>query len=165
MRKYRYYARSADGRAIYGFDSPQGAETAAREYGDGAVVIDTMALAYEPMVQTIRDGQLLYVGISGWNTNRLDENENMIEGIRNGNVAIVHAFVARGADVNFIDRHGGTPLHWAAAAGNREIIELLLDKGADRLARDRDGEMPLDIARQKKQKDIIEILSQEKRCR
>ncbi len=30
---YRYYVRSPDGRAIFGFESPEAAETAASAYG------------------------------------------------------------------------------------------------------------------------------------
>ena len=158
MKKLRYYVRSPDGRAIYGFATMQGAETAALEYGDGAFVVDSRALSYEPMVQMVKDGALVYFGISGWNTNRLSESENMIEGIRNGHVAIVHAYIARGADVNFVDRHGGTPLHWAASRGLPEIVELLLEHGADPNVTDADGDLPLNIARAHKRDEIVRLL-------
>lgn len=158
MQNYRYYVRSADGRAVYGFDRLDGAETAALEYGDGACLVDTRALTYEPMVQVVRGGQIVYFGVSGWDTNRLNPSQNMVEGIRNGHVAIVHAFIAKGADVNLADRNGGTPLHWAAARGLRDIVELLLEKGADPQARDADGERPLDVARAKKKLEVVELL-------
>jgi len=158
MQTYRYYVRSPDGQAIYGFESMQGAETAAKEYGDGAFVVDTKALTYEPMVQMVKDGEVVYFGVSGWNTNKLNESENMIEGIRNGHVAIVHAFIARGGDVNFVDKAGGTPLHWAAARGLVDIIELLLGKDADPLVKDGDGEMPRDIALAKNREDLVDRL-------
>ena len=158
MQKYRFYTRSPDGAAIYGFASQQGAETAAHEYGDGAFVVDTGALTYEPMVQMVKEGEVVYFGVSGWNTNKLTESQNMIEGIRNGHVAIVHAYIARGADVNFADATGGTPLHWAAARGLVDIVELLLAKGADRSARDADGVTPHDVARAKKRDDLAQLL-------
>ncbi len=55
---YRYYVRSPDGRAIFGFESTEAAETAARAYGEGAHVIDTLAQAYRPMLQEMRGGAL-----------------------------------------------------------------------------------------------------------
>ncbi len=158
MAKLRYYTRSPDGRAIYGFGTMQGAETAAKEYGDGAHIIDTGALTYEPMVQVVKDGEIVYFGVSGWDTNKLNDSMNMIEGIKNGNVAIVHAYLERGGDVNYVDRLGGTPLHWAAARGLIDIVELLLSCGAKPDVRDADGETPGDIAKQKKRADIFDLI-------
>lgn len=158
MQTYRYYVRSKDGRAIYGFDRLDAAETAAKEYGEGSHLVDTKALTYEPMVQVVKNGEIVYFGISGWDTHRLDATQNMVEGIRNGHVAIVHAFIAKGADVNRADRNGGTPLHWAAARGLKEIAELLLAKGARPNVKDGDGETPLDVARARNKADLIELL-------
>ena len=158
MQKYRYYTRSPDGRVIYGFDTMQGAETAAGEYGDGAFIVDTEALTYEPMVQVVKGGETVYFGVSGWNTNKLNDSQNMIEGIRNGHVAIVHAYIERGGDVNYVDKTGGTPLHWAAARGLADIVELILAHGGNPDVRDADGEMPRDIATVRKRRDIIELL-------
>jgi len=158
MQNLRYFTRSPDGRAMYGFGTMQGAETAAVEYGDGAFVVDTGALTYEPMVQMVKDGELVYFGVSGWNTNKLNESENLIEGIRNGQVAIAHAYIERGADVNYVDQHGGTPLHWAAARGLADIVELLLAHGGKPDIKDKDGEMPADIAKAKGRVDIVGLL-------
>jgi len=158
MQNHQYYVRSSDGRAIYGFDRPEGAETAAKEYGDGAFIVDTRALTYQPMVQMVQDGEVVYFGVSGWNTNKLNVSENMIEGVRNGHVAIVHAFLAKGADANFVDKNGGSPLHWAAARGLTDIAELLLAHGARPQTADKDGETPLDIARGRKKKALIDLL-------
>jgi ankyrin repeat protein len=159
MQSFRFYVRSPDGRAIYGFDRMEGAETAALEYGDGAFIVDTGALTYEPMVQMVKDGQVIYFGVSGWNTNKLNDSDNLIEGIRNGHVAIAHAYIARGADVNYRDKLGGTPLHWAAARGKTDIAELLLAHGANPAAEDSDGETPLDVAKARKKIDLVGLLS------
>lgn len=37
----------------------------------------------------------------------------------------------RHADVNAVDRHGQTPLFFAAKCGGAEVVEKLLDAGAD----------------------------------
>jgi len=40
-------------------------------------------------------------------------------------------FIERGADVNFIDKEGGTPLHTAVLHGDKRLIRFLLSRGAD----------------------------------
>ncbi len=136
---YRYYVRSPDGRAIFGFESPEAAETAARAYGEGAHVVDTLAQAYRPMLQEMRGGELVIAGFGGWDTGRFGLDRDLIEGIKKGHVAIAHAFLAKGADANARDKHGGTALHWAVGGGRPEIVELLLEQGADPTARDAEG--------------------------
>ena len=64
----RHYVRSPDGRAIFGFETGEAAETAARAYGEGAHVVDTLAQAYKPMLQEIRGGELVISGFGGWDT-------------------------------------------------------------------------------------------------
>ncbi len=117
---YRYYVRSPDGRASFGFETTEAAETAARAYGEGAHVIDTLAQAYLPMLQELRGGELVIAGFGGWDTGRLGLDRDLIEGIKKGHVAIAHAFLAKGADANARDSHGGPALlRPAAAAGPR----------------------------------------------
>jgi hypothetical protein len=157
---YRYYVRSPDGRAIFGFESPEGAETAALEYGDGALVIDTLAQAYMPMVQESAGGELVISGFGGWDTGRFGVDRDLIEGVKKGHVAIAHAFLAKGADVNAPDKHGGTALHWAVGGGKAEIVKLLLDHGADASARDAHGQTALDLAQKRGKDEIAELLEQ-----
>ena len=52
-RQYRYYVRSPDGRAIFGLDILEAAQTVALEYGRGAHLVDTLAQAYHPMLQKV----------------------------------------------------------------------------------------------------------------
>lgn len=40
-------------------------------------------------------------------------------------------FIERGADVNFVDKEGGTPLHTAVLHGDKRLIRFLLSRGAD----------------------------------
>lgn len=52
-----------------------------------------------------------------------------------------------GFDVNASDRHGWTPLHFAAACGNRAVAEQLVQAGADPRAKTLRGQTPQDLAR------------------
>ena len=57
--------------------------------------------------------------------------------------------LAGGADLDFQNRRGATPLHRAAQRGKRCIAPLLLAAGADPHVTDRAGKTPLDYARNK----------------
>jgi ankyrin repeat protein len=48
-----------------------------------------------------------------------------------GHYAIVEALIDGGAEVNALDREGGTPLMYAVTYGQTSIAKLLLDRGAD----------------------------------
>jgi hypothetical protein len=157
---YRYYVRSPDGRAIFGFESSEAAETAARAYGEGAHVVDTLAQAYRPMLQEMRGGELVISGFGGWDTGRFGLDRDLIEAIKKGHVAIPHAFLAKGADANARDSHGGPALHWAVAGGRPETVKLLLDEGADPSARDAEGQSALDLAKARGRQEIAELLRQ-----
>ena len=45
----RYFVRSPDGAVIAGYETRRAAEYVALEYGDGAVLVDTLAQTYYPM--------------------------------------------------------------------------------------------------------------------
>lgn len=149
-KTYRYYVRPPDGRAIHGFDKVEAAEFVALEYGVGAAMVDTLAQAYMPMLQEVAlvDGKpaLMLGPIGGWDTGRFGADRDLIEAIKKGHVALVHAFLAKGASANARDEKGGGALHWAAGRGVPAIIALLLSHGADPAMRDASGHLPLDIA-------------------
>jgi ankyrin repeat protein len=50
------------------------------------------------------------------------------------------------ADVNTVDKDGGTPLSLAAAAGHLQLIVVLLDKEANTKSRNNKGRTPLLVA-------------------
>lgn len=155
----RYYVRSPDGKAIYGFGVAEAAETAAIAYGDGAYIIDTIAKSYQPMLSEVMDGEVRIAGISGWDTGkpgRLDH--DFIEAAKK-HAALAHAFLEKGADVNARDANGGTALHWAVGGNKPEVAELLLAKGADGKLADNAGQIPLDLAKKLKRAKMIELLS------
>jgi hypothetical protein len=158
----RYFVRSADGRAIYGFESESTAAAVAREYGPGASVVDTLAQAYVPMLQEVQlaDGRptLVISPVGGWDTGRFGLNRDLIEAVKRGRVAIVHAFLAKGASADARDADRGSALHWAAARGATDVAELLLAHGADVNARDASGLSPLDVAERRGKQAIATVL-------
>lgn len=161
-RTYRYYVRSPDGRAIYGFDKAEAATAVALEYGVGAAVVDTLAQAYYPMLQQVEatpeGNALVFGGIGGWDTGRFGPDRDLIEAIKKGSAAIVHAFLAKGADANARDGHGGPALHWAAARGKADVVSLLIQSGADVKAVDSQGQTAIDVARARGRGEVISLI-------
>lgn len=76
---------------------------------------------------------------------------------RDGKLPLMECFLNAGVDVNEnLEPEGdagyqkevtGTPLHWAAYAGEMDAAKLLLARGAAKTAKDVKGRTPLDIAR------------------
>jgi ankyrin repeat protein len=64
----------------------------------------------------------------------------------NSCLEVVKLLLANKADVNVRDRHGDTPLHYAAATGDIQLVRLLLASKAEINAMDRDGSTPLHLA-------------------
>lgn len=157
---HRYYVRSPDGRMITGYDGPDAARAVALDYGEGAVVVDTLARAYYPAAEEIIGGELLHAGVAGWNAGRSDPSRDLIEAIRKGHPAVVHAFLKKGSDPDSRDANGGAALHWAASRGNAEVAQLLLDAGADPTATDGDGNTPRQIAEAKGKARLVELLGE-----
>ena len=76
-----------------------------------------------------------------------------------GNTDAVALLIAKGANVNFKDYAGKTPLHWAAEFGNKDTVEMLIAKGADIKVKDYAGKTPLHRALYNTgNKDTAEIL-------
>lgn len=162
-KTYRYYVRAPDGRAIYGFDRAEVAAEVALEYGVGAEIVDTMAQAYHPMLQTVRmeagRKELAYGAVGGWDTGRFGADRDLIEAIKKGSASIVHAFLARGASANARDGKGGPALHWAVARGNPDVVRLLIGNGADVMARDATGQTARDVAEKKGRAELLGLLA------
>src|SRR5205085_210069 len=59
-----------------------------------------------------------------------DTSDRYYQAIRNNDSSSLRALV-KTADVNTPDKHGTTPLMYAAAFGSLDAMKLLLDKGAD----------------------------------
>lgn len=89
--------------------------------------------------------------------------------IEQGNRALVEILCQHGADVNFRDRSGTTPLHRAVdteadaacqmdQAPSLEIIKVLLELGADPNGETSPGNTSLSIAERYGFSDVIELL-------
>lgn len=155
----RYYVRSTDGAVIQGFDDRRAAVFLAGELGDGALLVDTIAQAYQPMLSEVVDGEVQLAGFGGWDTGRPGAlGRDLIEAVKKGHVAIVHAFLAKGADIASRGAGGGGALHWAVASGKADVVRLLLAHGADPAAPDDGGVSALDLARKKPGNGVLEVL-------
>ncbi|MDX2213077.1 MAG: ankyrin repeat domain-containing protein [Oculatellaceae cyanobacterium bins.114] len=63
-----------------------------------------------------------------------------------GNIEQVRAYLKEKVDLNQLDMHGKTPLHWAILKGHEDIAILLVEAGADVHQKDKYGESPLNMA-------------------
>jgi hypothetical protein len=58
-------------------------------------------------------------------------NDELLAATRKGDLVLVKALLAKGADVNAKSPYGSTPLFFACDRGHTEIVKLLIEKGAD----------------------------------
>lgn len=63
-----------------------------------------------------------------------------------GHRPLARTLIARGADVNTPDHHGGTPLTQAAGSGHLEMVRYLVEQGADIHAQIYDGRKAFNLA-------------------
>jgi hypothetical protein len=156
----RYFVRSADGRSIASYDRHEAAEQAALGLGEGTHVVDTRAPVYVPMIQQVIDGELRILGVGGWGADRLSPQQNFLQAIKRKQLAIVHAFLAAGADPDTRDEAGKPAIIWAVASGQPEIVQFLLDRGADPGATDPAGITALRLATERGEPEISAALEQ-----
>lgn len=72
---------------------------------------------------------------------------------------IARVLLESGADVNFAQTAGFTPLHQAAASGDRELVALLLSYGADPKRKCDKGQTPADYARERGHTHLDELFA------
>jgi hypothetical protein len=70
----------------------------------------------------------------------------IIEAVKEGDIARVKELISSGADINQQDEQGWTPLNFAVGKGDLAIVKLLLEKGADVFQTGRDHRTPYMIA-------------------
>jgi ankyrin repeat protein len=66
--------------------------------------------------------------------------------------------IAHGANVNAEDKHGNTPLHWAARLGHQDIVEILLEYNANVNHKNQGGVSALSEAIQSNHRQVVEYL-------
>ena len=67
----------------------------------------------------------------------------LLQSVRNGDIATVLHLLQQGADIEARDQGGSTALALAADYGHRDVVRLLLDRGADPVAGRLSGESAL----------------------
>lgn len=89
----------------------------------------------------------------------MENNHELFEAAKNGNLAIVNKLLEKGADPNKETINGETPLYIASQYNNPEVVEVLLEKGADPNKATTDyGETPLFIASVFNHSRVVEAL-------
>ena len=76
---------------------------------------------------------------------------------REGRLETVRLLLEQGADVNYVDSNGLTPLHEASAQGHHDIVQLLLEHETDVLTRNNADQTFLDVAWANGHKEIIDV--------
>src|SRR5215470_9854295 len=90
-------------------------------------------------------------GLAAQNTN-----DDLIEAVRQNDVARVEALIAKGADVNAVWRYGETPLFFACDRGFAPVVKVLLEHGAEVNVKDTFyGMTPVARAADKDHVDIV----------
>ncbi|MCJ1402490.1 hypothetical protein MMC11_005710 [Xylographa trunciseda] len=74
-----------------------------------------------------------------------------------GQVPIIRHLLSVGADIDFLEREVGTPLHWAAWKEYKGTLEVLLHMGADTHIKNEHGETALDIVIRQGRTDLAEL--------
>jgi ankyrin repeat protein len=87
-----------------------------------------------------------------WYAVLCDTNPNMID--------IIASLSKAGADVNFKNKDGNTPLIYAAYFGHVRQISALIKAGADLNLKDRDGKTALEIAQESNKFDAVALLKE-----
>lgn len=78
---------------------------------------------------------------------------------------MVQAIIRNGADINFQDKDGDTPMHVAISNGNEWAVEMLIEEGVDINCPDREGCTPLHIAVSTGDCAIIKLVLNAKDCK
>ncbi len=64
---------------------------------------------------------------TGNNNNNNDDDPSSME----EDISLVEYLLDKGANMNVLNRHGETPLHYCARYGRKSIASMLVERGAD----------------------------------
>ena len=75
-----------------------------------------------------------------------NKNKRLLAAAENGNLRAVRKWLRAGADANYADKTGRTPLHACCRSNNPELVKTLLKAGAEPDRQDEGGWTPLHCA-------------------
>ncbi len=85
-------------------------------------------------------------------------NELLIFSCRSGNLDLITERVQKGADINYRNNDGSTPILAAISKGYFAAVKYLINQGADLSCKDSYGNNPLEYAIESNNKEIAELL-------
>jgi len=84
--------------------------------------------------------------------------EKLMRASEKGNAESVEMLLKKGANPNYRDNDGFSPLHFAAFYGRAKVAEILIRHGAEVNARDNDGNTPLHTAAKWGNVEVVKLL-------
>lgn len=88
----------------------------------------------------------------------LEQGEAVLHAARRGELDLLESLLEKGANANFCDQYGLTPLHIASIKGNKDVVMMLFEFGASVEWQDAGGHTPLHLAVEGGSIETVEVL-------
>lgn len=88
----------------------------------------------------------------------LEQGEAVLHAARRGELDALESLLEKGANMNFCDQYGLTPLHVAAIKGYKDVVMMLVEFGAGVECRDAEGHTPLHLAVEGGSIETVDVL-------
>jgi serine/threonine-protein phosphatase 6 regulatory ankyrin repeat subunit B len=75
---------------------------------------------------------------------------------------MVSLLIAQGSNINVMDQHGWTGMHYATKAGHTNVVKLFVNSSADAQAETKEGKVPLCFAAANNHIDCLRFLLKQK---